>query len=121
MVIPDGVVRLLGELRNAHRSVPGSSPHGRRLLHAGSRECEHATREFLGLLDMGKVAGAVDRLEACTRNGRTISTPVIFTEDAVGGAPKEQRWNANAMQPRLELGIVHVRRPAESRRGFPIA
>ena len=25
------------------------------------------------------------------------------------------------MQPRLELGIVHVRRPAESRRGFPIA
>src|SRR5262245_66115219 len=70
---------------------------------------------------MRKVAGALDRLEARTRNGRAIRMPIILVEDVVVGAPQEQRRNSDAMQARLELGIVHVRRPAQSRGGFPIA
>src|SRR5207249_8243768 len=54
-------------------------------------------------------------------NGSAIGAAVLFREDAVGGAPQKQGLNANAVQPALELGVVHVGRPSVSRAGFAVA
>ena len=51
------------------------------------------------------------------RNSRGRS----LAQDAVRGAPQEQRRQLDAVQAVPELRIVHVGRPGEARMGFPVA
>src|SRR5262245_17818014 len=81
---------------------------------------ERTASELLRLLDVREVSGTFDRFEAGARDGRTIGAPVFVAQDAVGGAPEHQRRNSDAVQPALELGAVHVGRPAEPRIGFAV-
>src|SRR4051812_41340056 len=70
---------------------------------------------------MRKMAGARDGLEARTRYCRAIGAAVSLRDNTVAGSPQEQRWDADTVQPRFELRVVHVRRPGVARRGFSVA
>ena len=88
---------------------------------AGLREGEHAAGELVRLLEMRKVAGALDGLELRAGNERAIAAAVALAQDAVGGAPQEQGRQLDAVQPVLQLRIVHVGRPCDPGMRFLVA
>src|SRR5437879_8582835 len=84
----------------------------RRLLlrAAVADEAPNALDDSLGLLEVGKVSGALDELETGSWKGRAIGGPVILgADEAVVGTPEEQRGHGDAMQPVGQLRIVEVR------------
>ena len=83
-------------------------------------EGERAAGEHLRLLEMGEVAGLVDQLEARARNGGAEGAAVALV-DAVVLAPQHQGRDADAVQPALELGVVHVGLPGEAAERFAVA
>src|SRR5262245_29763070 len=98
-------------------SGPTRAGHGLRDL----REVERAAGEFLRLLEMRKVSGTLDGLEFRPGNERAIAAAVSLAQNSVGRAPEKQRRQLDAVQPALELRIVHVGRPGKARMRFPVA
>src|SRR5437660_8782447 len=89
----------------------------RRLLlrAAVADEAPNALDDSLGLLEVGKVSGALDELETGSWNGRAIGGPVILgADEPVVGTPEEQRGHGDAVQPLGQLRIVEVRLHAYS-------
>src|SRR5206468_3206644 len=86
----------------------GARKNDRLACRLSLREGGDPAGEFLRLLDVRVMSGALDGLEAGAGDRRTIGAPVGFREDTIGGAPQEERRNPDAVQPALELGVVHV-------------
>src|SRR5437899_11680208 len=96
----------------------------RRLLlrAAVADEAPNALDDSLGLLEVGKVSGALDELETGSWNGRAIGGPVILgADESIVGTPEEQRGHGDAVQPLGQLRIVEVRLPRVQRGGLAIA
>src|SRR3984893_12952569 len=87
------------------------SAPGTREISLAPDEGEDFFRKFIRLLLVGKMAGAVDGLEARAGNSGAIGAAVVLTENAIIHSPQKQRRNADTMQPSLELWIMHVGRP----------
>src|SRR6516165_36484 len=81
------------------------------VLSLESDESEDFFRKFVRPLLVGKVTGAVDRLEARAGNGGAIGATIILTENAIMRSQQKQGRNTDAVQPSLKLWIVHVGRP----------
>src|SRR6266852_2515291 len=92
-----------------------------RLISFAPYEGEDFLRKFVGPLEMRKMAGVLDPLEARAGNGGAIGLAVVLAENAIVGSPEKQRWDADAVQPALELGVVHEGRPGVARSRFPVA
>ena len=90
-------------------------------MRAGVGECEHRAGEFSRLLEMGEMAGALDRLEPRALDQRAEAAAVFLGQDAVGRAPQEQGRQTKPVQPVLELRIMHVRRPSKPGVRLPVA
>ena len=71
VILPGVGIGLLGELVDSHRDFP-------------STKAKMRSANSLRLLEMRKVAGALDQLEARRRNGRSIGAAVGLGQDAVG-------------------------------------
>src|SRR5207245_5888262 len=85
-------------------------------------EAPNGLDDSLGLLEVGKVSGALDELETGSWNGRAIGGPVILgADEPVVGTPEEQRGHGDAVQPLGQLRIVEVRLPRVQRGGLAIA
>src|SRR5690348_15921084 len=88
-------------------------------LQAGERK--HAIGEDPRLLEVREVPSILDRLEARAGNRGAERAAVALAQDAVLPAPEKERRDADAVQPALELGVVHVGLPGEARERFAVA
>src|SRR5207302_8048056 len=84
-------------------------------------ELDDAARHGLRLLDMRKMARLRDRLERRTGYRGAIAPAVFRGRETVARAPQEENRHADAMQPVLQLRVVHVRIPGKQRGRFAIA
>src|SRR5260370_4411215 len=84
-------------------------------------EGEYFFCELVRLLEMRKMAGAFDPLEARAGNGGAICLAVLLAEHTTVGSPEKPRRHANAMQPARKLGVVREGRPCVACTRFPVA
>src|SRR5687767_13701660 len=66
------------------------------------------SREALGLLDFGMMAGFLDHLEAGARDQPLIGETEIRGDDPVAAAPQHQRRNPDAAEPLLQLRVIEA-------------
>src|SRR3984957_14096613 len=81
-------------------------------------ERQHFFGKNFGLLVIGEMPGAVDRLEPRARDHSAIGAAVSLAEHAVVAAPQKQRRDADAGQPGFQPRIVKIRIPGKPRRSL---
>src|SRR5229473_5592273 len=91
------------------------------LLSFARGEGEEFFHEFIRPLDVRKMPSTLDPLEAGAGNGGAIGSAVLLAENAIMDSPQKQCRDADAVQPALELGVVHERRPGVACGRFPAA
>src|SRR5581483_9337316 len=95
------------------RAMPTLQPHS-----FAPDETQRLVRKRLRLLLMREMAGAIDGLEARTRDHGAVGAAVGFAEHAVVRAPEKQRRDADAVQPAFQPRIMEIRIPGQARGRF---
>src|SRR4051794_21949076 len=102
--------------------MPGDRPSRRNTSSALARssvgfgETQDPISEAARLFPVRKVAGVGDDIHARAGNLRAPGLAVGWADDAILLAPQQQRGDVDAMQPTLQMRVVHVWLPAESRK-----
>src|SRR5260370_814981 len=108
--------------------TPRTNPHSRRppedtsTIAISSATRPGACTLAVGVRKVGKGFGAGHRLEPGGRDGVAVRRPVVVGGDeAIVGAPQEQRGDGDPVQPPPELRVMEVRLPGVECRCLPIA
>src|SRR5258708_4500773 len=70
---------------------------------------------------MREMTGARDDLDLCSGNFALPTLAISRGDDAVPGAPQQQRRSVDPVQPAFEGGVGHVGLPAVEREGLAAA
>src|SRR6267142_4072257 len=100
-------------------SAPAARSPRRRLPR--EPELDHAARDGLGLLHVREMPRVGDLLEFRPGNALAVAPAVSERREAVLRAPQKQGRDADAVQPRPELRVVHVGIPREERGCLAVA